>query len=291
MKPISIYIVEDELLISANLKSQLQQFGYEICGSSTRGESCLTEITELSKQGREPEIILMDIHLRGDVDGIETAKKINEQFNCAIIFLTGQSSKEVYERSFKIKPFGYLLKPIDMEQTKMTIEIAAYQRNIEIENNLYQKDLEALLEKRSQENKDMMAMYQTLVDNSLLGLTIVQDDHFVFTNQRAADIFGYTKEEFLTYSTLDIIGHVHPDYQSDIIQVSQEQLPPGISPTAKKIKVVTKNGKIRWVMTFVYPINYRGKPAVNQSFIDITDHHESMVELEKYKEKMIREES
>ena len=106
MNPISIYIVEDELLISASLKSQLQQFGYDIFGSSIRGESCLDDIAELSKQGREPEIVLMDIHLRGELDGIDTAKKIIEKFNCAIIFLTGQSSKEIYERSFKIKPFG-----------------------------------------------------------------------------------------------------------------------------------------------------------------------------------------
>ena len=147
MNPISIYIVEDELLISASLKSQLQQFGYDIFGSSIRGESCLDDIAELSKQGREPEIVLMDIHLRGELDGIDTAKKIIEKFNCAIIFLTGQSSKEIYERSFKIKPFGYLLKPIDMDQTKMTIEIASYQRNLEVQNKLYQKDLEALLEK------------------------------------------------------------------------------------------------------------------------------------------------
>ena len=61
MNPISIYIVEDELLISASLKSQLQQFGYEISGSSIRGESCLEEIAELSRQGREPEIVLMYI--------------------------------------------------------------------------------------------------------------------------------------------------------------------------------------------------------------------------------------
>ena len=289
MNPISIYIVEDELLISANLKSQLQQFGYEICGSSTRGESCLEEITNLSKQGKEPEIVLMDIHLRGDADGIETAKRINERFNCAIIFLTGQSSKEVYERSFKIKPFGYLLKPIDMEQTKMTIEIASYQRNIEIENKLYQKDLEALLEKRSQENKELIFMYQTLVDNSLMGLTIIQDDRFVFANQRAAEIFGYSKEEFLAFSKQDFARTIHPDYQLDVIRNSQERIHPDTPPPAKKLMIITKNGGIRWVMTFGYTIHYHGKPALNQSFIDISHHQEVLDELEKCKEMLIRE--
>jgi PAS domain S-box-containing protein len=271
MPPISIYIVEDELLISASLKSQLQQFGYEISGSSIRGESCLEEIAELSRQGREPEIVLMDIHLRGEMDGIETARLINDQFNCAIIFLTGQSSKEIYERSFKIKPFGYLLKPIDMEQTKMTIEIASYQRNLEIENTLYQKDLEALLEKRSQEIKEMMAMYQTIVDNSLMGLTILQDQLFVFANNRTAEIFGYPPEEFLSLSYAGIVSLVHPDDQQKALELSKELVNGDEYPKNARIRFITPDHQIKHVEIQVKPVLFKGKPALHQTFFDITD--------------------
>jgi PAS domain S-box-containing protein len=272
MSSISIYIVEDELLISASLKSQLQHFGYEVRGSAMSGEICLAEIAELSGLGREPEIVLMDIHLRGEIDGIETAKKINEKFNCAIIFLTGQSSKEVYERSFKIKPFGYLLKPIDMEQTKMTVEIAAYQRNLEIENNLYQKDLEALLEKRSQENKELMVMYQTIVDSSLMGLTIMQDEKFVFVNQRTADMFGYLLDDFLSFSIRDIIGLLHPDDQEKVIALSQARLHGADSPQHTCVRILTRDKQVRHLETVVKTIQYKGKPALYQTFLDITDY-------------------
>jgi PAS domain S-box-containing protein len=270
MSPISIYIVEDELLISASLKSQLQQFGYEISGSSIRGESCLEEIAELSRQGREPEIVLMDIHLRGEMDGIETAKLINDQFNCAIIFLTGQSSKEIYERSFKIKPFGYLLKPIDMEQTKMTIEIASYQRNLEIENTLYQKDLEALLEKRSQENKELMAMYQTIVDNSLMGLTIIQDEKFVFANNRTAEIFGYTLDEFLSFSYSGIVNLVHPDDQTKVLTLSRERVNGDELSQNTRIRVITPDQQLKRIEIQVKSVQFKGKPALHQTFLDIT---------------------
>jgi PAS domain S-box-containing protein len=273
MNPISIYIVEDELLISASLKSQLQQFGYEISGSSIRGETCLEEIAELSKLGKEPEIVLMDIHLRGEIDGIETARLINDKFNCAIIFLTGQSSKEIYERSFKIKPFGYLLKPIDMEQTKMTIEIASYQRNLEIENTLYQKDLEALLEKRSQENKELMAMYQTIIDNSLLGLTIMQDEKFVFANNRTAEIFGYPLEEFLSFSITEIIGLLHPDDQMKVINKSQLRLNGNEFPQNTRIRIFTRDGQLKRIETHVKTVLFKGKPALHQTFLDITDFY------------------
>jgi PAS domain S-box-containing protein len=272
MNPISIYIVEDELLISASLKSQLQQFGYEVRGSAMSGEICLEEIAELSRQGREPEIVLMDIHLRGEMDGIETAKKMNEKFNCAIIFLTGQSSKEVYERSFKIKPFGYLLKPIDMEQTKMTVEIASYQRNLEIENNLYQKDLEALLEKRSQENKELISMYQSIVDNSLLGLAIMQDEKFVFVNKRFAEIFGFTHEEFNFFSIQDVIGLLHPEDKEKIVSLSKASMDYTDDPQRTCVRIFTKDNRVRHFETALKPIVYKGKPALHQTFLDITDY-------------------
>jgi PAS domain S-box-containing protein len=275
MSPISIYIVEDELLISASLKSQLQQFGYEISGSSIRGESCLEDIAELSRKGREPEIVLMDIHLRGELDGIETAKQINEKFNCAIIFLTGQSSKEIYERSFKIKPFGYLLKPIDMEQTKMTIEIASYQRNLEIENTLYQKDLEALLEKRSQENIELMAMYQTIVDNSLIGLTIMQENKFVFCNTRTAEIFGFSFDEFITFTTHDILNLLHSEDREKVIMLSQARLNGDVLPQNTHLRVFTRDNTLKHLETHVKAIQFKGKPALHQSFLDVTNFYPS----------------
>lgn len=270
MKPISIYIVEDELLISASLKSQLQQFGYEISGSSIRGEACLEEIAELSRQGREPEIVLMDIHLRGEIDGIETAKRINEQFNCAIIFLTGQSSKEIYERSFRIKPFGYLLKPIDMEQTKMTIEIASYQRNLEIENTLYQKDLEALLEKRSQENRELVAMYQAIVDNARMGLAIMQERKFVFVNPAAADLFGLSQETFYTLELESLFSLLQPDDLQKVTSLSEGFLRNGTLPEKMRLRTVTADQGMRQVEVIPSHILYREKPAVHLTFLDVT---------------------
>jgi PAS domain S-box-containing protein len=270
MNPISIYIVEDELLISASLKSQLEQFGYEISGSSIRGEVCLEDIEALSMQGREPEIVLMDIHLRGELDGIETAKRLNEKFNCAIIFLTGQSSKEIYERSFKIKPFGYLLKPIDMEQTKMTIEIASYQRNLEIQNTLYRKDLEALLEKRSQENRELMAMYQTLVDNSLMGLTIMQEGKIIYSNHQTARIFGYPLEEFMKLTTWDVMNMTHPEDRARVMSYTNAKQPGDNETIVTRVRMFSRDKQLKHIETHIKQMEYKGKPAFHHIFIDLT---------------------
>lgn len=273
MKPISIYIVEDELLISASLKSQLQNFGYEILGSCTRGEICLEEVEALSEKGKEPEIILMDIHLRGEMDGIETAKRLGEKFHSAIIFLTGQSSKEVYERSFRIKPFGYLLKPIDMEQTKMTIEIAAYQRNLEIENRIYQKKLEDLLEKQTQEKSELLSLYKSIVDHSLIGLSIIQEEKFVFVNNRTAEIFGSRQEDFRNLDLRQFIGMLHHDDRISVINLyNAQQYGEQISRNIR-LRIRRHDGVERHVVTYVRPLLYNGQAALHQSFIDITDYH------------------
>ncbi|MFZ4571989.1 MAG: response regulator [Bacteroidales bacterium] len=276
MSTISIFIVEDELLISASLKSQLQSFGYVVLGSSTRGEQCIEEIERLSKEGKEPEIVLMDIHLRGEIDGIETARSLVEKFNCAIIFLTGQSSKEIYERSFKIKPFGYLLKPIDMEQTKMTIEIAAYQRNLEIENRAYQQQLEILLEQRKRENDEITALYHTITNNSLVGMTITQDDKIVFANKHIAEILGFTMEELTGFSVQNLIELVHPENRSAMIAKMQLRQDGQEMPNSNRFRLMRKDGVICYLESYSKTVQIKGRSAIHQIYFDITPYWEAL---------------
>ena len=276
MNPISIFIVEDELLISASLKSQLQSFGYQILGSSTRGEQCIEDIERLSKEGKEPQIILMDIHLRGELDGIETARRLVERFNCAIIFLTGQSSKEIYERSFKIKPFGYLLKPIDMEQTKMTIEIAAYQRNLEIENLVYQQKLEVLLEERKRENDEITAKYQTMVDNSLMGMSLTQEEKIVYVNKHISEILGLSLEELSSFSVNDLFELIHPEDKQALVEKRKALLEGKDVPNSSRFRVIRKDGTQRYLESYAEKIVYKGQPALHQIYFDITSYWEAM---------------
>lgn len=275
MSTISIFIVEDELLISASLKSQLQSFGYEVLGSSTRGEHCIEEVERLSGQGKEPEIVLMDIHLRGEIDGIETARRLVDKFNCAIIFLTGQSSKEIYERSFKIKPFGYLLKPIDMEQTKMTIEIAAYQRNLEIENVVYQQQLEELLEKRKKENDEMSMLFQTIADNSLVGMTIIQDNSIIYANQRIAEMLGLDIAELLKLNPMELTKMIHPDDRGSMISRMEQRLDGKEAPNSSRYRLVRKDQSEIHLESYCRLIQYRGKPALHYLYFDISPYMEA----------------
>ncbi|MFH1159367.1 MAG: PAS domain S-box protein [bacterium] len=272
-EPTRIYIAEDELLIATSLKQQLEQAGYMICGSSIRGEKTIEELHQLKLQNQEPEIVLMDIHLRGEMDGIATARKITEQFDCGIIFLTGQSSKEVYERSFFIKPFGYILKPYDLEQTIMTIEIAAYQRKLEIENRQYRNRLETKLTEKIEENMEAMDLYKSLVENSLVGISILQENQFVFVNQAFADMLGFPIEETSKFTVRDHLGLVHPEDREKILMITNQRLSGEIPPQHTTFRVFRKDGRIMWLRTFVKFIHYKGKPALHHSYLDVTDMH------------------
>jgi PAS domain S-box-containing protein len=271
MAPIRIFIVEDELLISASLKSQLQNYGYEVLGSCTRGEMCLEEIHSFILQGNEPDIVLMDIHLRGDIDGIETARKVKEISNCAIIFLTGQSSKEIYNRSFTIKPLGYLLKPIDIEQTKITIEIASYQRKIEIENKEYQKTIENLLEKQTKESTKQLSIYRTIIDNSSVGLAILQHEKYIFVNEKTTEILGYTVTELLELTPTQIAAIYFSEGQKKVLNPIPFQIMEMTPFKRHRIRIIRKNGKIKWAETLIKPIQFSGMPAIHQTFIEMLD--------------------
>jgi len=270
MKHVTLYIVEDELLITMSLKNQLQSAGYQILGTATKCETCLADLEQLRSQGKEPEIVLMDINIRGHIDGIDTARKITENFDCGIIFITGQSSKEVYERSFTIKPFGYLLKPIDLEQTMMIIEIGAYQRQLELENKNYQKKLVQMLEERTREKEEVAIMFETVIGNTLLALTVLQEDKIVFMNQEAERIFGYSKEEIRELDSATLLNHIHPEDRAMAIDKAHRRLNGEDLPQETRVRFILRDGTNKTLLSYVKPILYGGRPALQQIYFDLS---------------------
>ena len=112
-----ILIVEDEVMLSAWLKMQLEDEGYEVCGSFTTGEEAIEFV-----HNTKPHLILMDINLVGEIDGIEAAVVITEKSKIPIIFMTGYEEPEVVERAQKTKPVAYLTKPIEIWDLKPIFE-------------------------------------------------------------------------------------------------------------------------------------------------------------------------
>ncbi len=154
MAPISLYIVEDELIIAHDLKAKLASFGYEVLGIDSKGENAIENIANLQETNLEPDIVIMDVRLAGKMDGIEAARILTENYNCGIIFLTSMNKSEVFAKSFSLKPYAYLFKPVDIDQIRAAIEVANYQRNLEITNERIISELKSEIEQRKKVEKE-----------------------------------------------------------------------------------------------------------------------------------------
>jgi two-component system, response regulator PdtaR len=120
-----IFIVEDEPVVAMTLEDTLAQLGYTVAGTATNGNDALVRIGE-----SHPDLILMDIRIQGDIDGIETAEKVTARYNIPIVYLTAHSDDKTLERAMKTQPHGYLLKPFRMRELYSTIEIALYKHRL-----------------------------------------------------------------------------------------------------------------------------------------------------------------
>ncbi|MDH5397054.1 MAG: ATP-binding protein [Cyclobacteriaceae bacterium] len=114
-----ILIVEDEALIALSLKERLERFGYKVSGIIDRGEDIQSTI-----ETNSPDLILMDINLKGKRDGIETATYIKKTWNIPIVFLTSYTNKSILDRAKQAEPYGYIVKTIDDNNLHITIDVA-----------------------------------------------------------------------------------------------------------------------------------------------------------------------
>ena len=121
MSSARILVVEDEWLVSQGIKETLQDLGYEVAGPVASGEEAL----ELAQTER-PDLVLMDILLKGGMDGIEAAECLRRRFDLPVIFLTAYADSQTLGRAKVTEPFGYLLKPFENRELHSVIEIALY---------------------------------------------------------------------------------------------------------------------------------------------------------------------
>jgi PAS domain S-box-containing protein len=126
MLPSRILIVEDEAIVALDLADRLAAFGYDIIGTAADGA-----VAQELVRTKSPDLILMDIQIKGDIDGIETAERIRLRYDIPIIFLTANSDEQTVRRAKITGPFGYLLKPFEERELHTTIEMALYRHQLE----------------------------------------------------------------------------------------------------------------------------------------------------------------
>jgi DNA-binding LytR/AlgR family response regulator len=138
MEKIKILIVEDEMIIGANIALQLSSLGYDVIGIIPRAEEVLPKIRE-----NTPDILLLDIYLKGDLDGIELAHIIQKEFKIPIIYLTANADDAHFNRAKTTNPYAFISKPFKKLDLQHAIELTILR--IQEEKKLEVTDLDTFV--------------------------------------------------------------------------------------------------------------------------------------------------
>ena len=203
MNPTSILIVEDERVIAFHLKHQLEGLGYRVAAVSASGEQAVDKVGQL-----RPDLVLMDIHLEGALDGIEAAGQIHSSYRIPVVFLTAHAEDETLQRAQASLPFGYLVKPIEARELHATLQMALSRRAAEVE-----------IEVEVKKGKEHL---QLALDAAELGVWEWEAaSGRITTGARIQGIFGGAPEP-ISESWGAFLTRVHPEDRAGV-QVAMEE--------------------------------------------------------------------
>lgn len=201
MSKVKILIVEDEAIVARDIKVCLNKIGYEVLGSYSSGEKALEAIEE-----NQPELILMDIMLKGKMSGIDTSAVVKEKYGIPVVFLTAYADEKTISKAKVTEPYGYIIKPFKEIDLRTSIEMALYKFKKEKEKELNaQNRIEVLYSLGSKSND-----FIYVKSNSRLIKVLNADIQYVEALKDYVII--HTKEDkFTIHSTMKDIAKKLPE--------------------------------------------------------------------------------
>ncbi len=206
--PIKILIVEDEMIIAANISLQLSSLGYEICGILPRGEEALLHVKE-----NIPDIVLLDIHLKGKLDGIETARLMQQDFNIPVIYLTANADDSHFNRAKATNPYAFISKPFKKIDLQRAIELTV--------NHIMAEDTPANISTSPFVLGDRIFIR----DHEKMVKIIIEDIFYIEADRNYCRIFSKDKEYLLVTTLKEMEAKLPPEHfvrihRSYIVNVS-----------------------------------------------------------------------
>ena len=186
----NIMVVEDESIVSKDIQISLKNLGYSICGASSSGEDAIEKAKESN-----PDLILMDIMLKGKLNGIETAHIIKEHIDVPIIYLTAYADESTLSKAKITEPYGYIIKPFEEIDLQTSIEMALYKHTKELEKN---KKVELMFS--ALENSDTKDIFFVRSKSGLVKLKS-EDIYFVEALKDYVSIYA-EKAKYVIHSTM-----------------------------------------------------------------------------------------
>lgn len=222
MAEANILVVEDEAIVAKDLQNRLKKFGYSVPAIASSGHEAIHKAVEI-----KPDLVLMDVRLKGQMDGIEAAEEIHKHLDIPIIYLTAYADENTLERAKITDPFGYLLKPFKERELQTNIEIALTKHRLEKQLKANQQWLSTLL-------------------NSISDGVIASDINQIvtFMNPIAEKLTGWQQEEALGKNISEIFKIVDVKTRQPLENALKKVIQSGeVASLSGTTILIAKNGR------------------------------------------------
>jgi len=258
---INILIVEDENIIVMNLQRLLKSLGYHTAAVVNSGAEALKKVEEL-----KPDLILMDIVLKDDMDGIEAADRIRSQFDIPVVFLTAYIDDEKINKVIRTEPYGYIIKPYQDGELRIAVEMALNKHQV------------------NRALKESEEKYKDLVEKS--GIAILIDDEeggFKYFNKKFAEMFGFSMKEM---KNRQISSIVHPDDGEWVMKLHTDRILGKRRRSKYEFRGIRKDGSTIYLEVNTSLIKENGKIIGTRYYMtDITKRKKMEVSIAESEER------
>lgn len=219
-----IILVEDEIIVAMDVQQRLELLGYMVVAHATNGEEAL-----IFSGSMNPDVILMDVKIRGRMDGIETAAKIRETLDVPIIYLTAFSDEATLKRASVTEAYGYLIKPFEDRELHATIEMALYKNRVE---------------KKLRESEERYALAARAANDGIWDWDLLTGK--LYYSARWAEMLGIPTDQ-LSNSPSEWFERIHKDDRQRFMKAMSSHLTQSTPVFECEYRIRHQNGKFRWM--------------------------------------------
>lgn len=232
MSKINVLVVEDESIVSKDIQYSLKKLGYNVVGAAATGEKAI----ELAGE-KNPDIILMDIMLKGDITGIEASAEIKEKYNIPIIFLTAYADENTLSKAKVTEPYAYIIKPFKEIDLHTSIEMALYKHGKELEVLKERDMLYSVVENKESTDFIFVKSKSRLIKLNTKDIYFIEalKDYVVINAASARYTIHSTMKDIEEKMPSDSFLRVHRSYIVRLDKIAQIEAPNIILEDNKKI--------------------------------------------------------
>jgi len=245
-----LLVVEDEGIVAKDIQIRLRNLGYEVAAVASSGEEAIQKAAET-----HPDLVLMDITLKGEMDGIEAAEEIISRYDIPVVYLTAHTDEKTLQRAKITEPFGYILKPFGEKDLYSTIEISLHRHK---------------MEKKLKESEEFSSSLMRASPNPIV--VINPDTSVQYVNPTLEELTGFSSSELVGTKT------PYPWWTEETRERTKKDLKEAMIRGAQKLEKLfqKKNGELFWVEITATPIRINGEfKYYLSSWVDITQRKQA----------------